>query len=43
MATVVEVKLTRLLSRLDEDELHSMKVTDLLGRPQDTNVIDVVL
>ncbi|PHE75178.1 phage antirepressor Ant [Bacillus wiedmannii] len=34
------VNATRSLSRLDEDELHSMKVTDSLGRPQDTNVIN---
>ncbi|HDR7998345.1 TPA: phage antirepressor [Bacillus cereus] len=34
------VNATRSLSRLDEDELHSMKVTDSLGRPQDTNIIN---
>lgn len=34
------VNATRSLSRLDEDELHSMKVTDSLGRPQETNVIN---
>ncbi|WP_267379336.1 phage antirepressor [Bacillus sp. GM_Baccil_2] len=34
------VNTTRSLSRLDDDELHSMKVTDSLGRPQDTNVIN---
>ncbi|MGK8833788.1 BRO family protein [Bacillus paranthracis] len=34
------VNATRSLSRLDEDELHSMKVADSLGRPQDTNVIN---
>ncbi|EJQ90027.1 phage antirepressor, partial [Bacillus cereus] len=31
---------TRSLSRLDEDELHSMKVTDSLGRQQETNIIN---
>ncbi|EEK91798.1 phage antirepressor Ant [Bacillus cereus group sp. BceL101] len=34
------VNATRSLSRLDEDELHSMKVADSLGRPQDTNIIN---
>ncbi|MDZ4533955.1 phage antirepressor [Bacillus cereus] len=34
------VNATRSLSRLDEDELHSMKVADSLGRSQDTNVIN---
>ncbi|MDA1581993.1 phage antirepressor [Bacillus cereus group sp. TH228LC] len=34
------VNATRSLSRLDEDELHSMKVADSLGRPQETNVIN---
>lgn len=31
---------TRSLSRLDEDELHSMKVADSLGRLQETNIIN---
>lgn len=34
------VNATRSLSRLDEDELHSMKVTDSLGRLQETNIIN---
>ncbi|QWG42919.1 phage repressor protein/antirepressor Ant (plasmid) [Bacillus mycoides] len=34
------VNATRSLSRLDEDELHSMKVTDSLGRQQETNIIN---
>ncbi|MBJ8027273.1 BRO family protein [Bacillus cereus group sp. N21] len=34
------VNTTRALSRLDEDELHSMKVTDSLGRHQDTNAVN---
>ncbi|EJS45761.1 hypothetical protein ICG_05861 [Bacillus cereus BAG1X1-3] len=34
------VNATRSLSRLDEDELHSMKVTDSLGRQQGTNIIN---
>ena len=37
---LVIVNATRSLSRLDEDELHSMKVADSLGRPQDTNIIN---
>ncbi|QWG87400.1 phage antirepressor [Bacillus mycoides] len=34
------VNATRSLSRLDEDELHSMKVADSLGRLQETNIIN---